>query len=166
MKADEVLLRGQARTVEEAAEAWGETQAELDRLESLERVIDDLTRAASFSEQRVDAYWEALFSGKIRDVLRIGDLLRETTGRTARAYAQFLGAVQAFESAGYVVDGAAEFRRAADAMRRLADDLEARWPRFDPEALDRGLAQAAQGQSADLADVYHEFPELQNKAGP
>ena len=29
----------------------------------------------------------------------------------------------------------------------------------------QGMAQAARGEAADLTDIYHEFPELQDRAG-
>jgi len=166
MKADEALLRGQARAVEEAAEAWNEMEVALEALAHIERILGILTALGPSSAQMLDAFWDALFSGTLQEVLKVGALLRSLTDRTAQALARFLPIVARFEAAGYKVEGAEAFRETVAEMRRQADDVKQRWPRFDDAEIDRALEQSARGEFADLSDIYHEFPELQKPTDP
>lgn len=162
--AEEVLLRGQARAVEEAAEAWDKVQVALDTLGQLEDVLPMLTSMTTFYRGMLDGLWERLFAGQLRYVHETGAMLCEATWSFVKALEAHEAAIKLFEGADYEVAGAQEFREALASMKSVAIDFEARWPRFDDADLAEGLSQAERGEFADLSDVYHEFPELQKPA--
>lgn len=165
VRVEETLLHGQALAVERSAEAWNGVQVELDTLSHLETTLRMLTPMIRCLLGVFSDFWERLFAGQLRDVHVTGTMLREAADIFVKALEQHEATVKKFEEAGHKVAGAGAFWEATEAMKSVAADLGKSWPRFEDADIDAALERTAQGEFADLSDVYHEFPELQKPAG-
>ena len=164
MIATEILWEGTARAVDEATDAWKREEESAARAQGVEDILRGALGMVYFAQRLICFQWDALFSERIRDVRDEGERLKRMAARSLHLANNASALAGLSEAEGYTFGQLPELVEAVDRLKRLEDDLARRWPRLDPEALEKGLAQAARGEFADLTDVYHEFPELQDKA--
>lgn len=165
MTATEALWKGTVRAVEDAEDAWKREEEAAARAQGAEDILRGSLAMLHFARRDIALQWDALFSGRIRDVQDTRERLQRMAARTISLAEEARKLVGISETDGYSFTQLPELAAALAELVRLRDDLARRWPRFDPDALERGLAQAARGEAADLAEVYQEFPELQGKRG-
>ena len=165
MTVTEALWQGTVRAVEDAEDAWKREEERAARAQGAEDILRATLAMIHFARRAITLQWDALFSGRVRDVRDTGERLERIATRTLSLAGNTRELVGISKTDGHSFDPLPDLVAALDELTRLKGDLTRRWPRFDPEALDRGLAQAARGECADLAEVYHEFPELQDKTG-
>ena len=165
MTATEALWKGTVRAVEDAEDAWKREEERAARAQGAEDILRGTLAMVHFARREIAFQWEAIFSGRVRDVRDTGERLERMASRTLSLAEDARKLISTGEADGSSFAQLPELTAALDELARLRDDLARRWPRFDPAALERGLAQAARGEFADLAEVYHEFPELQDKTG-
>ncbi len=158
MHATEVYWKGQARTIREAAEAWQEEHEEAQSILKFEASLDHPLATFEAFRKLYRAAWEDLFAGRLSLPLQAGLSLREMVRLLAQAFESLRDVLRGHERQGYVLARAGDVERAARELRRWEADLDARWPRFDVEAL------KAQSQEppdfVSLEEIYGELPEL------
>lgn len=166
MSAMETLLEGTARALDEAADAWKHENETSARAQGAEALVRTALLTVSFAEAVVAGVWEALFSDKLRDVRAAGEHLASLIERASAVTNVTRALALSLQEEGYTIAGLAELSEGIKRLERARDDVARRWPRLDPEKMDRATARMEGGEFADLSDVYHEFPELQNPARP
>ena len=165
MTVTETLWEGTVRAVGEAADAWKREEESAARAQGVEDLLRGTLAMVHLAQRVIALQWDALFSGRIRAVRETGERLDRIATRTISLAGDARALVGISEAEGYSFDQLPDLAAALGELARRNDDRARRWPHFDPDALDRGLAQAARGEFADLAEVYREFPELQDKTG-
>jgi hypothetical protein len=147
-----VICRGYARTVEEAAAAVKAAREEELSTEAAYAASVEPLLVATVSVYQVLAdwqrhAWERLFSGKLVEVQGTGEVLRDAYAKTLRLFSHAAAALAEVEALGYIVEGAAELRRAHEDLHRLAADFPKRWPLFDKAELEEASKRAHRGEA-------------------
>lgn len=158
MHASEVYWRGQARTIQEAAEVWKEDYEEAQAILQFEASLDHSLATYEAFGKFSQAAWDDLFAGQLVRPLEAGGHFREMAGLLAQAFEGLLSAARGHERSGYGIARAGDLERAARDLRAREADFGDRWPRFDLEELKAILARPA--EFVDAEEIYREFPEL------
>src|SRR5579859_7790913 len=90
--------------------------------------------------------WNDLFSDERIDVEETRKNLKETYSMTLDYFQVTASRIEEYQRRGYAINGAEEFHRLHEEIRRLATDFDSRWPRFDPVASQQAIDRIAQGQ--------------------
>ncbi|SRR6266542_2342308 len=166
MSATETLWAGTARTLDEASDALKREEEAAVRASAAEALVRTALLLVSITEGIVANIWDALFSEKVCDVRAEGERLGLMTERAIAVTSGTRDLALTSQEQGYTITGLTELSEGIKRLERAREDLARRWPRLDPEKMDQAAARMARGEFADLSDVYHEFPELQNPARP
>jgi hypothetical protein len=162
----EILWEGTAQTVREATDAWKDEEEGAARANAAEAILRIALDLIYLAERMIARQWDNLFSQRIRNVEAMGDCLQRCALKTidlARGTHELVGFA---EAQGYKFEQTPELLAGIGRLSAMKDRLARHWPRFDPDRLERGLAQAARGEFVDPEEIYREFPELQDKGGP
>jgi len=165
MSATDVLWEGTARAIGEAAEAWKREEESAARATAAEALVRAALGLISITEGIIAHTWDDLFSERIRQVQAMGDHLESFTTQAISVADQMRELALCSETEGHKVEKLPELSEAIERLARAKEALARRWPRFDSEELERGLAQVARGETVGAEEILREFPELQNPAG-
>src|SRR5262249_28287882 len=147
MSATDVLWEGIARAIAEAVEALKREEESAVRATAAEALVRATLGLISITEGLIARTWDDLFSERIRQVQATGDHLESFTEQTIRLGDRMRELALLSETEGHKVEKLPELSEAVGRLARAKEALARRWPRFDPEELERGLAQAARGET-------------------
>jgi hypothetical protein len=158
VRVEEIHWRGQARAIEDAAEAWKAEHDFARAVYALEAMLRACLSLSDFIKKAMAAIWEDLFSEKLEDVSGYGERLHRLFRHTLLAFKAAGAAAASARLAGYTVENAEEVVQAETHLRRLYGDFHLRWPHFDLDKLHK--LETTPPEFVDAEDVYREFPEL------
>jgi len=164
MSATDVLWEGIVRAIAEAVEALKREEGAA-RATAAEALVRATLGLISITEGNIARTWDDLFSERIREVQAKGDHLESFTGHTITLANEMRELALLSETEGHKVEKLPELSEAIGCLIRAKEALARRWPRFDPEEVERGLAQVARGETNGAEEILREFPELQNPGG-
>ncbi len=152
-----IICRGQARTIEDAVEAWRTGHDGALEARDIEDVIPVCLTLCQLLQQWQKDAWEALFANRLRNVHSAGALLRKGYHHALQALEGVADGLRWAEQKGCEVARAADFRQAAEAVRRLHEDFCRRWPFLDRAAVEEARAQIGRGEFLSAEDIQREL---------
>ena len=157
MKTKSVICRGQARTIEDAVEAWRPDRGDTMEVRDIEDVIPVCLLLCELLQEWQRDAWESLFSNKLRNVQSEGESLRKAYIHSLEAFKGVADCLRWAEQKGYEFDTAAEFHRATETVQESYGDFSRRWPFLDPAVVEEARAQIGRGEFLSAEDIQREL---------
>ena len=154
MNATEIWIAGQAKCVEESAEAWKRDEASIRDVHFVELLIRHHVEIGSSLDEMVRSAWrEYQQAPTTYPAQKRGETLAELLEAMLRVFDRIEECVSSSESAGFQVDGAEDFRAAHRALASLNERFLDGWPMLDMKAAEEARADIEAGRFFDLEDI-------------
>jgi hypothetical protein len=157
VKTKSIICRGQARTIEDAVEAWKTDHADALEIHAIEDVIPVCLALGDLLQEWQKEAWESLFANQIGNLQAAGELLRKAYTHSLEALEDVADCLRWAERKGYEVDKMADFQQALEAVRRLNEDFCRRWPFLDRTAVEEARVQIGRGEFMSAEDIQREL---------
>lgn len=157
MHTKSVICRGQARTIEDAVEAWRADHDDAMDVRDIEDVIPVCLTLSELLQEWQKEAWESLFSNRLSNLQEAGELLRKAYLHSLQAFEGVADCLRWTKQLGYEVDRIAEFQQAFETIRRLSEDFSQRWPVLDAASVETARAQIARGEFLSAEDIQREL---------
>ncbi|MBY0523028.1 MAG: hypothetical protein K2R98_06500 [Gemmataceae bacterium] len=144
MNVKEAIFRGQARTVEDAVDAWNAAD-EAAGARDTDDVVTLYIAFASLAQGWYDEAWEQLFQNRVRHVNETGNHLKKWFTRAVELSRLVARCVADTRGKGYVVEGADAIPTLTDDFERMVRDIDEKWPWVNPDELAASIAAEERG---------------------
>jgi hypothetical protein len=157
MNVRETILRGQARTVEEAVEAWKAEHRAAMVVRDLEEVVRLAVALTRIGKETFDHLLGELFALRVRDPYAQGERM-DAVIRTAQNALRLVDeAVHLAQNDGYEIDGSGGLRDALAEFARQYDLFLSKWPKPKPDLRAAARADMLAGRSKSVQEVVDEL---------
>ena len=154
MSATAVMMRGQARWIEESAAAWEREEAKLRQVRVVELLTPPFVNMAAFIEERVRESWRELRqSPTTYPAQETGEELAEWFALASTAFDALEDCFRSAEAEGSRLDGAEASRAARAKLVALHERFRDGWPMLDAKEAEAASARIAAGDFVALEDL-------------
>ncbi len=166
MNAHATLMKGQARTIEDAVEAWKADYDEAMHVRDLEAILAFAIQVEALLRQGQANLWTGLLAGEIKNPPAIGETGRAAYAKVVVAFSVLASATKDAVAHGYEVEKAEAFAVAQARLIELQQEFDRDWPAPDPAVWERSRKEFAAGQFRSVREMLRERRSVRTQDDP